>query len=113
MSDSTYRFDREVNNGRGSADFLVSKGSSDSTLIEFKLASNTSLESNLKYQDEIYKYASKTDKSIKVIFCFSLDELNKVKRLCVELGLLENKDYVLIDCRKKPSASKVKCDSDV
>jgi len=112
MSDSIYRFDREVNNGRGRTDFLVSKGSSDSTLIEFKLASNTSLENNLKYQNEIYMQSCETDKSIKVIFCFSLDELDKVKCLCEELGLSENKDYVLIDCRKKPSASKVKCDSD-
>lgn len=112
MSDSIYRFDREVNNGRGRTDFLVSKGSSDSTLIEFKLASNTSLENNLKYQNEIYMQSCETDKSIKVIFCFSLVELDKVKCLCEELGLSENKDYVLIDCRKKPNASKVKCDSD-
>ena len=113
MSDSLYRFDREVNNGRGSVDFLVSKGSLDSTLIEFKLASNTSIESNLKYQEEIYKRTCETNKSIKVVFCFSIKELKKVKRLCEEIGLSENKDYVLIYCRKKPSASKVKCYSDV
>ena len=113
MSDSVFRFDREVCNGRGSVDFLVSRGSLDSTLIEFKLASNTSLESNLKYQDDIYKRACETDKTIIVVFCFSIEEMNKTKRVCEEMGLSENKDYVLIDCREKPSASKVKCDSDV
>lgn len=57
--------------------------------------------------------ACETDNAIKVVFCFSIDELNKTKRLCEEIGLSDNKDYVLIDCREKPSASKVKCDSDV
>lgn len=113
MSDSVFRFDREVCNGRGSVDFLVSRGSSDSTLIEFKLASNTSLESNLKYQDDIYMRACETGKAIKVVFCFSGDELNKAKRFCDKMGLSADKDYVLINCREKPSASKVKSDSDV
>lgn len=113
MSDSIYRFDREIDNGRGNADYLVSKGRLDSTLIEFKLASNTSIVSNLKFQDKIYMRACETDKSLKVIFCFSLDEVIKMKELCKKLCLSEDKDYVLIDCRKKPSASNVKCDSDI
>lgn len=113
MSDSIYRFDREVSNGRGSVDFLVSRGSSDSTLIEFKLASNTSLESNLKYQDDIYMRACETNNAIKVIFCFNEDELAKVKRLKKDSGFVGSKDIVVADCRSnKPSASKVKCDSD-
>lgn len=39
---------REVNNGRGPVDYKLSYGSKNSTLIEFKLASNKSLERNLK-----------------------------------------------------------------
>ena len=113
MSDSIYRFDREIGNGRGSADYLVSRGRLDSTLVEFKFASNTNIESNLKYQDKIYMRACETDKSIKVIFCFSHDEVIKMKRLCKKICLSEDKDYVLIECRKKPSASIVKCDSDI
>ena len=114
MSDSVFRFDREVCNGRGSADFLVSKGRRDSTLIEFKLASNTSLESNLRYQDIIYMRSCEADNAIKVIFCFNEYELAKIKRLQQDMGMVDNKDIVIADCRpNKPSASKVKCDSDV
>ncbi|MEO8271867.1 MAG: hypothetical protein ABI557_19245, partial [Aureliella sp.] len=39
--------DAEVNNGRGPVDFKVSRGSTDKTLVEFKLASNSQLERNL------------------------------------------------------------------
>lgn len=114
MSDSIYRFDREVSNGRGSVDFLVSKGSSDSTLIEFKLASNTNLENNLKYQDEIYMRCCETDKALKVVFCFNTDELTRVNKLKLNLGILDNKEVIIIDCRcDKNSASKVKCISEV
>jgi hypothetical protein len=34
----------EVNNGRGSVDFKVSKGKKNASLVEFKLAKNTALE---------------------------------------------------------------------
>jgi len=61
---------REANEGRGPVDFAISKGASDKTLVEFKLASNTKLPQNLKNQVEIYKKAHDTDKSIKVILFF-------------------------------------------
>lgn len=46
---------REVNNGRGPVDFKISKGSKDTTLVEFKLASNSKLKNNLAKQVDIYK----------------------------------------------------------
>jgi hypothetical protein len=54
---------REANDGRGPADFKISKGSADKTLVEFKLAKNTHLERNLRKQSEIYEKASDAKKS--------------------------------------------------
>src|SRR5262249_49915419 len=45
---------REVDDGRGPADFKISRGSGDKTIVEFKLASNTQLKKNLEKQAEIY-----------------------------------------------------------
>jgi hypothetical protein len=44
----------EVNDGRGPADFKISRGSKDKTLVEMKLASNSQLKRNLAKQAEIY-----------------------------------------------------------
>jgi hypothetical protein len=52
---SEFDVNREPNNGRGPVDFKVSYGSGDKSLIEFKLASNSSLKRNLEKQVEIYK----------------------------------------------------------
>ncbi|MCI0561046.1 MAG: hypothetical protein MN733_21375, partial [Nitrososphaera sp.] len=41
---------REVNDGRGPADFKISRGAYDKTIVEFKLAKNSKLEQNLKRQ---------------------------------------------------------------
>jgi hypothetical protein len=99
---------REVNDGRGPVDFKVSKGAFDKTLVEFKLASNTQLERNLKNQVEIYQRASDAPKAIKVIFYFSRSELNKVNAILKKLKLTDNQDILLIDARRdnKPSGSK-------
>ena len=56
----------EVNNGRGSSDYKVSKGRRNASLVEFKLASNSSLRRNLEKQVEVYARASQTEKGIKV-----------------------------------------------
>ena len=100
--------DREVNNGRGPADFKASRSRFDKSLIEFKLASNTQLKRNLENQVEIYQKANDTDRALKVITYFSLEELEKVQRTLKELGLSSCEDIILIDARKdnKPSASK-------
>ena len=101
-----FDINREVNNGRGPVDFKVSKGARDSTLVEFKLASNTKLKKNLSNQVEIYKAANQTDRAIKVILYFSENEYAKVNGVLNEIGLQECPDIVLIDATgNKPSAS--------
>ena len=101
--------DREVNNGRGPADYKISFGKANATLVEFKLASNTKLRQNLENQVEIYKAASETDRAIKVIMYFTDNEEAKLFRVLNELGLTGNPDIYLIDARNdKVSASNVK-----
>ncbi|MGI8913051.1 MAG: hypothetical protein ACR2JY_04540 [Chloroflexota bacterium] len=99
---------REVNNGRGPVDFKVSRGSSDKSLVEFKLASNSQLKKNLANQVAVYERASDADRSIKVILYFSPSEFARVTRILEELNLTTDQDIVLIDARddNKPSASK-------
>lgn len=100
--------DAEVNNGRGPVDFKVSRGSHDSTLVEFKLASNSQLERNLENQVEIYKRANSTTQSFKVILFFTHYEHESVKRIIRRLGAPDDAGIILIDARQdnKPSASK-------
>ena len=102
--------DAEVNNGRGPVDFKVSRGSSDNTLVEFKLASNSQLEKNLKNQLVIYEKANKTTQSYKVILFFNSHEATKVKRTLLKLKVPADAGVILIDARRdnKPSASKAK-----
>lgn len=103
-----YDVNREVNNGRGPVDFKVSKGSKDSTLVEFKLASNTKLRKNLENQVEIYKRANCTNRAIKVILYFTEEEYAKVTGILNDLKLHECDDIVLINAiDNKPSASTV------
>ena len=99
---------RESNEGRGPADFVISRGALDKTIVEFKLASNKKLAQNLEKQVDIYKKAHDTDKSIKVIIFFSSEEEERVREILKELGLSKEKYVVLIDARRdnKVSASK-------
>jgi len=99
---------REVNNGRGPVDFKISRGSRDSTLVEFKLASNTQLKRNLEKQVEIYQKAADAKQAIKVILYFTHEQRDRIHRILDELRLLEDENVVLIDARSdnKPSASK-------
>jgi len=98
----------EVNNGRGPVDYKVSKGKQNASLVEFKLASNSSLRRNLEKQVEVYAKASQTEKAIKVILYFSVGELEKVTGILRDLKLQDREDIVLIDAGRddKPSASK-------
>ena len=100
----------EVNNGRGPVDYKISRGSNDSTLVEFKLASNSRLKQNLAKQVEVYKAANQTKKSIKVILYFSEEELIRVKNVIKELEIKEGNELVLIDAQatNKPSGSNAK-----
>ena len=47
---SSFEVDGEINNGRGPVDFKISKGRSNKTIVEFKIASNTQLKRNLQNQ---------------------------------------------------------------
>jgi hypothetical protein len=100
---------REVNDGRGPADFKVSTGAIDKTLVEFKLAKNTQLARNLEKQTEIYEKASgATHPSLKAIFYFSEDEMQRVWVILQRLKLEGSPHIVLIDASadNKPSGSK-------
>lgn len=98
----------EVNNGRGPVDYKISKGKENASLVEFKLASNTSLEKNLRSQVAIYEKASNVKHSLKVIMFFTDSEYAKVLRILQTLELDNNPDIILIDANRdnKPSASK-------
>lgn len=100
----------EVNNGRGPVDYKISRGSKDSTLVEFKLASNSKLRQNLAKQVKVYEDANQTKKSIKVILYFTDAEFNKIKKTLNALHLKQGRELVLIDAREtnKVSASNVK-----
>ena len=99
---------QEVNDGRGPADFKISRGAFDKTIVEFKLASNSQLKRNLANQAEIYKKASDARNSLKVILFFSKEERERVRSILEELNLWNHPDIILIDARddNKPSASK-------
>jgi tetratricopeptide (TPR) repeat protein len=99
---------REVNNGRGPVDFKVSAGAWDKSLIEFKLASNTTLKRNLEKQIEIYRTANDTRSAVKVIVSYTARDQTRVEKILRELGIENEESIVLIDARSdnKPSASK-------
>jgi hypothetical protein len=98
----------EVNDGRGPADYKISRGAFDKTIVEMKLASNSQLERNLAKQVEIYKAASDAKSSLKVILFFTAEEQVKVNRILKKLGIDGRPGIFLIDARSdnKPSGSK-------
>jgi hypothetical protein len=98
----------EANDGRGPADFKISLGAADKTIVEMKLAKNTQLKRNLSRQTDIYKKASDAHSAIKAIIYFSPEELARVRGILTELGMESDPDVVLIDARNdnKPSGSK-------
>jgi len=104
---------REVNNGRGPADFKISRGSQDKTIVEFKLARNKHLKNNLQNQIKIYKKANATQKGLCVIVYFTEEEFLKVRKILNEIS--SETEVILIDARadNKPSASKAKNNNDI
>lgn len=99
---------REVNNGRGPVDYAISKGSSDKTLVEFKLAKNTKLKANLQHQLSTYEKANDTNCSITVILHFNDSELGRVIRIMNDIGMKKSERIILIDASPKQSASIIK-----
>lgn len=106
---------REVDNGRGPSDFEVSRGSGDKTIVELKLASNSGLAKNLRFQAEAYKKASNAQHAIKVILFYSAAERTKTLGILDRIGLAKSPDVVPIDARgdNKPSASRISVPEDV
>jgi hypothetical protein len=108
LTNSTFSTDAEVNNGSGGIDFKISKGSSDSQLIEFKLASNKKL-SHVFARTASYERANNTKREPIVVVFFSSDkEGDRAKRIIEDSGKLNeiNKTVFFIDCRNnKVSAS--------
>src|SRR5690606_13807852 len=102
-----------VNNGRGPVDFSISKGAGDKTLVEFKLAKSTSLKPNLEHQVDIYKKANNTNNAVIAILYFTAAEFNKTKGILDDLGLNGKENVILIDGRKKLSASIVRESNEV
>lgn len=106
---SVFDINAEVNNGRGPVDYKISMGSSDKTLVEFKLASNSKLKQNLANQVKIYEMANNTNQSMKVILYFNETEHQKILNILDNLGLQNDRNIILIDaCYNKISASNVK-----
>lgn len=95
----------EVNNGRGAVDYKISRGFKDKTLVEFKLASNSSLKKNLGNQVEVYEQANNTKKSIKVILFFDDTEYRKLNSILNELNLISSKNIITIDARRSNKSS--------
>lgn len=104
---SGYDVNREANNGRGSADFLISKGSADKTVVEFKLAKSSSLKRNLANQLGVYARANDTENTLMVILYFNDKELERVYKAMNELNMSDAHGVVLIDASEKVSASRV------
>lgn len=100
---------KNVNNGRGAADFIISFGADNISIVEFKLASNRKLKSNLQFQTKIYQTANNTQNSHTAIVYFSKKQEVRVKNILNELELLNDDNIVLIDARpdNKPSASTI------
>ena len=99
---------REVNDGRGPADFKISRGQKDKTIVELKLAKNSQLKRNLERQTEVYARASDATASLKVIIYFTKKELDRISMILRELKLSDNQNILLVDARRdnKPSGSK-------
>ena len=104
-----YKVDAEANNGRGQTDFIISKGSRDQNIVEFKLASNSTL-SHVFEQVRVYEAANCAEGSIIVIFFYNEAEERKALRVVKTAGYESDigNSVFLIDCRadNKPSGSK-------
>jgi hypothetical protein len=108
LSASPFDVNREANNGRGPVDFAVSRGRSDKTLIEVKLASNSRLKQNLEKQVGIYQLAHGAPRAVTMIVCYTGQDLARVEAVLSDLKLTGNESVVVINARNddKPSASR-------
>ncbi|MCX6752153.1 MAG: hypothetical protein NTZ87_01490 [Candidatus Nomurabacteria bacterium] len=100
---------REPKKARGRADYIVSRGAPDKCVVEFKLASSSSLEQNLENQLNEYKRLNKAQHGLWIIVVFNNDEYQKLQ-IIIEKLKLNREDIVIIDARKenKQAPSKMK-----
>jgi hypothetical protein len=100
---------REPVKGRGKSDFVVSRGSADKCIVEFKPAYSSSLEKNLEHQLDAYKKLHKAQHGLWIIIVFNNDEFQKVQLLIKKLKL-NIEDIVIVDARRenKIPPSKIK-----
>lgn len=98
---------REVNNGRGPADFKVSFGAADACIVEFKYANSSKLKRNLQNQAGIYRRSCNCPVAIFVIVYFTAAQLCKVRRTLAQFAGSDEQAIVLIDARRdnKPTGS--------
>ena len=103
---TSYKIDAEVNNGRGQADFIISKGQTNQNIIEFKLAGNSKL-AHVFNQVEVYEKANSAEGSLIAIFCFSESEYYSAKQIVITAGYKDmiDESVYLIDCRNDNKAS--------
>lgn len=99
---SKYCIDAEVNKWRWPVDFKISRGANDVTIIEFKLWKNSKLEHWLTKQVEVYEQAHGTTKSVKVVFCYNDNEIQKTNKIISNHNL---NNVIIIDLQVKKSAS--------
>ena len=106
---TTYKVDLDTNSGRGQANFITSMGQHDQSIIEFKLASNSSLP-HVFTLVKIYEAANCIDGSLVAIFYFSESDYQYSKQVVKVSGYknMLDESVFLIDCRNdnKHSASK-------
>lgn len=104
---ATSDVNREVNNGRGPADFKVSFGAADGCIVEFKYANSSKLKRNLQNQVGIYRRSSDCGHAIVVIVYFTAAQLAKIHSTLARLVVGKEDTIVLIDARRdnKPSGS--------
>lgn len=103
---TNYKIDAEPNNGRGQADFIVSMGQKNQNIVEFKLASNSTLD-HIFTQVKIYEAANCSDGSLIAIFYFSESEYFTALQVIKNRGYenMINESIYLIDCRNDNKAS--------
>jgi hypothetical protein len=102
---SSFNKAREVNNGRGAIDFLISNGAQDVTGIEFKLAKN--IGAKTKRQVDVYEEDNRTHCILAVVY-FNDAEFQKIERF-VEKHKMNPWKVFAIDARKhEGSASNFK-----
>lgn len=102
---TNYKVDAEPNNGRGQADFIVSMGQQNQNIVEFKLASNSTL-GHVFTQVKIYEAANCADGSLIAIFYFTESEYLTARQVVINAGYENRIDEAifLIDCRNDNKA---------